>query len=37
MYCIDEKYLDAIIKKMIKIIESQKYAYSNLHCDDKKQ
>ena len=34
IYFIDEKYLDAIIKKMIKVMEMQKYSYSYLHCDD---
>lgn len=34
IYFIDEKYLDAIIKKMIKVMETQKYSHSYLHCDD---
>ena len=34
IYFIDKKYLDAIIKKMIKVMETQKYSHSYLHCDD---
>lgn len=34
IYFIDEKYLDAIIKKMIKVMKTQNYSYSYLHCDD---
>jgi hypothetical protein len=34
IYFIDEKYLNAIIQKMIKVMEIQKYSYSYLHCDE---